>query len=128
MPDRSSNRRMIGTLVFMLIGPILWALQLMLTYGAQSSLCAFAAGSTTGGSNPAASWTVIALTGACMILAATAMLIPSRSYRLVTGAEPPPEQRNFLVWTMRALTALSLLAMLYAGLGAAFLPACAQVR
>ena len=43
MDDRNSPRQMIGTLVFLIAGPILWAVDLTVIYGAQSSLCAFGA-------------------------------------------------------------------------------------
>lgn len=128
MRDTSSNRQMIGTLIFILIGPILWAVQLTLIYGAQSSLCAFGVGVGANGSNALAAGTVIATTVVCMGLAALALIRPDGSYELITGTHPPGEQRRFLVGVLRALGGLSLLAMLYAGLGAALLPACAQLR
>ncbi|GLQ55343.1 hypothetical protein [Devosia nitrariae] len=128
MRDTSSNRQMIGTLIFILIGPILWALQLTLIYGAQSSLCAFEVGIGANGGNVLAAGTVIGASVLCMALAVAAFVMPGASYRLITGASSPDDQWPFLTSVMRILAGLSLLAMLYAALGAVLLPACAQLR
>lgn len=128
MRDTSSNRQMIGTLIFIMTGPILWAAQLTLIYGSQSSLCAFGVGVGSGGNNPLAAGAVIGATVLCMILAGVALARPEASFGLITGVTTPGDQWRFLRAVMRILTGLSLLAMLYAGLGAVLLPACAQLR
>jgi hypothetical protein len=128
MRDTASTRQMIGTLVFIMLGPILWAVQLTLIYGAQSSLCAFGVGVGSDGGNMLAAGIVIAASAMCMVLAGVALARPDASYGLITSAGVPSEQRGFLVGVMRLLAGLSLLAMLYAGLGAVLLPACAQLR
>jgi hypothetical protein len=123
MDDRLSNRQMIGTLVFLLIGPIIWAADLTIIYGAQSSLCAFRAldqGSV--------GVLVVATTAVLILLDALVLLRPHRFFRLLTSAPPPAAQWDFLRGTMRLLAALSGLAMLYFGAAALLLPACAQLR
>jgi hypothetical protein len=128
MRDTASTRQMIGTLVFIMLGPILWAVQLTLIYGAQSSLCAFGVGVGADGNNALAAGVVIAASVVCMALVGVALARPDIGYGLITGAGMPGEQRGFLVGVMRLLAGLSLLAMFYAGLGAVLLPACAQLR
>jgi len=117
-----------GTLVFLCIGPLLWAAQLMLIYGPQSSLCAYGIGTDAGGGNPLVVGIIVIVSALCIGLTAAALLRPEAAYALVTGARPSGETWPFLTWVMRALAALSLLAMLYAALGAVLLPACAQLR
>ncbi|KKB12731.1 hypothetical protein VE25_05740 [Devosia geojensis] len=117
-----------GTLVFLCLGPLLWAVQLTLIYGPQSSLCAYGIGTGQGGSNLLVAGLILIVSALCMGLAAAALLRPGAAYELATGTRPSGETWPFLTWVMRALAALSLLAMLYAGLGALLLPACAQLR
>lgn len=123
MDDRHSVRQMIGTFVFLLTGPILWAAQLTAIYGAQSSLCAFAAlpQHVIGG-------VVIGISLLVIIVSVVTLLWPVAVFRLFTGSTPPEEQDRFLLTVMRLLGALSTLAMLYFGLAAAILPACADLR
>ena len=53
---------------------------------------------------------------------------PAFVHALIARAAPPAEQAGFIVTIMRILAGLSMLAMLYAGLGAIILPACHQLR
>ena len=53
MTPYQNTRRTIGTIVFLLAGPILWSLHLTLIYGPQSALCATGQGTGTDGDNPA---------------------------------------------------------------------------
>ena len=117
-----------GTLVFLCIGPLFWAAQLMLIYGPQSSLCAYRIGTVAGGSNPLVIGLIVVVSVLCIGLTAAALLRPAAAYSLITGTQPSGETWPFITWVMRALAALSLLAMLYAALGAFLLPACAQLR
>ncbi len=123
MDDRHSVRQMIGTFAFLLTGPILWAAQLTAIYGAQSSLCAFAAlpQHVIGG-------VVLGISLLVIIVSVVTLLWPGAVFRLLTGTTPPEEQDRFLLTVMRLLGALSTLAMLYFGLAAAILPACADLR
>ncbi|HJT50980.1 MAG TPA: hypothetical protein VJ734_03480 [Nitrosospira sp.] len=124
----SSNRQGIGTLIFILVGPIVWAVHLTLIYGSQSSLCAFNLGEDRSGGNS----TVVAI-----ILIATAVFIATVGFSavranfvhtLIARTAPSAEQVGFIVTIMRILAGLSILAMLYGGIGAVILPACDQLR
>lgn len=125
--EPSSNRQGIGTLIFILTGPIVWAAHLTLVYGSQSSLCAFNAGDGSGGNS-----TVVAIilfaTIASIAAVGFSAVHPGFVHALIARAAPPAEQAEFIVTIMRILAGLSMLAMLYAGLGAIILPACHQLR
>lgn len=123
MSDIASARRMVAAFVFIIYGPLCWALQLTAAYGGQSALCAFGTVS-----QPVISAYVIAVSIVTAVLAAAGMIWPGGLYRLMAGEPPAPDQRGFLFWVMRTLAALSLLAMLYAALGAVMLQACGGLR
>ncbi|WMT88498.1 hypothetical protein NO932_07765 [Pelagibacterium sp. 26DY04] len=123
MSDIASSRRMMAAFVFIVYGPICWALQLLMIYGGQSALCVFGTIS-----QPAITIYVVVASIVAAALAAAGMIWPGGLYRLMAGEPPAPDQRGFLFWVMRALNALSLLAMLYAALGSVMLPACGALR
>lgn len=113
---------MIAAFVFIIYGPICWALQLTLIYGGQSVLCAFGADSRL------ITATVLAMSVLTMAFAGVGFIWPASVFKFLAGAKAPGEQRAFLRVVMRLLTGLALLAMFYAGLGAVLLPACAALR
>ncbi len=123
MDDRHSVRQMMGTFLFLLTGPILWAAQLTAIYGAQSSLCAFAAlpQHVIGG-------IVLGISVLVIIASALTLLWPGAVFRLLTGTTAPEDQSRFLFAVMRLLGALSTLAMVYFALAVAILPGCADLR
>lgn len=120
-------RRTIGTLIYLLIGPLLWAAHLTVVYGSQSSLCAFDLGEATNGSNGLATALVVVATLLCIGLIALVVWRPHPVLGWLAPGEPPLD-RPFLTWVMRALSALAALAILYAGVASVILPACAQLR
>lgn len=124
MDDRHSSRQMIGTLAFLLTGPILWAADLTAIYGAQSSLCAFGAiGPNSIG------WLVIATSALLLLADIIALARPRMVFHLLTGTSPPDEsQWTFLAGVMRVLAGLSALTITYFALAAVLLRACAQLR
>ncbi|MCD7058659.1 hypothetical protein [Pelagibacterium xiamenense] len=128
MSDATSPRRMVGTFVFILAGPILWAIQLTAIYGSQSALCAAGIGTSSGGGNALVLWSVVIASLIPAGVATWAILAPAASYRLLAGERGDAAQWGFLRGVMRLLTGLSILAMAYAALGAVFLPECASLR
>jgi len=123
----SESRRTIGTLIFILTGPLLWAGHLTAIYGSQSSMCAFGVGTSDGGQNLLVSGIIGVVTLAFVALIGVAMARPHTVLGWLARREPPPD-RTFLTWVMRLLAALSALAIIYAGAAAIILPACAQLR
>lgn len=109
--------------MFMLVGPILWAVDLTAIYGAQSSLCAFDALP-----QPIVGSLVIAISALLALAAGIAAVSPRPLFGLLAGAPPPAEQWGFLQGAMRLLVGLSVLAIAYFTLAATVLPACAQLR
>ena len=128
MSSVSDIRRALGTLIFLIVGPCLWALHFTLIYGPQSALCGLELGTTDGGHNAIAATTVGVVTIGTLLLGGLSYVFAHACYRLLCGASPPPDQWPYLQFIMRLLTALSLLAIAYAGIAAIFLPACAQHR
>jgi hypothetical protein len=123
----SQPRRTIGTLLYLLAGPLLWAAHLTVIYGSQSSLCAFDIGETAAGNNSLATTVILVATAVCIGLVVAMTLRPQSIFGWLALGEVSPD-RPFLVWAMRLLSALSVLAILYVGLAAIILPACAQLR
>ena len=124
----TSNRQGIGTLVFILFGPIVWAVHLTLIYSSQSSLCAFNLAEDRAWGNNAIVYIILIATAVFIVVAGFSAVRASFVYALITRTDPPPEQIGFIITVMRILAGLSIVAMLYAGLGAVILPACGQLR
>lgn len=123
-----SNRQGIGTLAFILIGPLVWAVHLTLIYGGQSLLCAFNPGEDASGRNVAIVAIILAATIAGIAAVGFSAARPAIVHALIARGALPAEQAGFVVTIMRVLAGLSILAMIYAGLGAVILPACGQLR
>jgi hypothetical protein len=120
-------RRTIGVFLYILFGPLVWAGYLTVTYGTQSSLCAFDIGEWPAGANPLVSSLMIAATLMGIAALAVAVWQPHAIHRWLVPGKPPVDI-SFLTWVMRALSVLSILAILYAGVASVVLPACAQLR
>jgi hypothetical protein len=123
----SSNRQGIGTLIFILVGPIVWAVHLTLIYGSQSSLCAFNLNEDRG-ENSAVVAIILLVTALSIAVVGFSAVRPNFIHALIARGMPPTEQAKFIVTIMRVLSGLSILAMFYAGLSAVFLPACDPLR
>ena len=124
----SSNRQGIGTLIFILLGPIVWAVHLTLIYGSQSSLCAFHLGEDRSGGNSGVIAIILLVTIVSIATVGFSAVRASFVHALIAQGTPPAEQAKFIVTIMRVLAGLSILAMFYGGLGAVFLPACDPLR
>src|SRR5690606_1276841 len=103
MNSGESIRTMIGTLVFLLAGPIVWAINLTLIYGAQSSLCAFEVGAAEGGTNGAVTAAIVVATLGTLGALGIFNLNARASYDFLCGQMPPEDQWPFLAFAMRML-------------------------
>ncbi|GHA36075.1 hypothetical protein GCM10007989_35170 [Devosia pacifica] len=128
MGEAKTTPRPIGTLVFLMAGPILWAAHLTLIYGSQSALCGFAVGTGPSGSNTLASASVIAGTVLVLGLLLALLIWPHPVYKTLSGAKMPGDQQPLMLFVMRFLNGLSILAVLYAGVAVQLLDACADLR
>lgn len=123
-----SNWQGIGTLVFILVGPIVWAAHLTLIYGSHASLCALNMGEDGSGGNGAVAAIILFATIAGIAAVGFSAVRPGFVHALIARIAPSAEQVGFIVKIMRVLAGLSMLAMLYTSLGAVILPACEPLR
>tara|TARA_R110002124_G_scaffold16882_1_gene71372 strand:- start:10829 stop:11212 length:384 start_codon:yes stop_codon:yes gene_type:complete len=121
-------RYAIGTLIFLLLGPIAWGLHFGVLYGMQSSLCALEIGSSADGHNGLLTTLILATTLALMAVPVLAVWNGRATHGWLAGAPMASDSAAFVIGAARALTALSALAMAYSALAAVLLPACAQMR
>jgi len=121
-------RRTIGTVVFLLAGPIVWALHLLLTYGSQSALCAFSHQTGAEGFIVDPVNTIIVVTLGAVFASLPFFARPAGAYKLLAGDHAPENQWTFFRSVSQLLTGLSILAVIYAGTAVLILPTCAQLR
>ena len=109
----------------LLFGPIVWATHLTTIYTAHALLCARgAAYSLDGGTNAPESVVAVATILALILMAA----VVRTATRPADAPGRPAEEQSFLRRVMIWLTALSALAVAWAGAAAAVIPACAPLR
>ena len=116
------GRSTVGTLVYLLIGPVIWAAHFMTVYAAQGWLCAI------GAAQDRIIAAVFALTLPPLLALAAALFMPAGLARLLRASDWGEETQHFLAGAMRLLSLLSLLAVLYFATAAALLPACPALR
>lgn len=116
----------VGTLVFMLFGPIVWALHLLVAYGTHASLCATAA------SEPVANAALHLVLGGATIAAAIGLTIaavrPPLVRWMLRAVPATSAEAGFATNVMQILVLLSLLGVTFAGLAMMLLPLCSQLR
>jgi hypothetical protein len=122
MGDTGSVRYAMGTLMFLCLGPLIWAADLTVIYGTQSSLCAF------GGPTPLVTMLVIGCSVVAALLTVLVARRPTPVFRVLVGAPAGGEQWPFLQGLMQMLSGLSVLAIAYFAIAAALLPACGALR
>lgn len=106
-----------GTLAFMLLGPILWALHLTAIYGSQSLLCA------RGMAGPVPDL-IFAATAVTLGLMAVCLLAPERLRAAMRASGWPPEQQYFHERVAMLLHILSAFGVAAAGAGAFLVGPC----
>ncbi|WP_137392235.1 hypothetical protein [Rhodoligotrophos defluvii] len=128
MTDQSHPQRpMLGVFLFLLWGPLLWSLHLLVVYVSHAGLCALGLIDQTTTFPVALAIIVLATVGAAAAVALF-MIWPDRPYRLLVGIAPTAETDRFLIRSMRVLALLSVVGILWAGITAFILPACLQLR
>ena len=116
----------IGTVLFVLFGPIVWAGHLLVTYGGHASLCAF--GVTSIGRLPTLPVLLWSATAAALALLAGGLLWPSGVRRLLRVESSLETENRWLEGLMRLLTGQSLLGVAYAGVAILLVPNCLPLR
>jgi hypothetical protein len=115
----------VGTILFILFGPIVWAAHLGVSYAAHAALCA--AGNRLPLGPNALPWVLGAATIVAVLLIAVALLSPN-VVRTPVGAVRQGEDATFATAVMRTLGLLSLTGVGYFGLTMLLLPLCLPLR
>ncbi|KXF76599.1 hypothetical protein ATN84_11100 [Paramesorhizobium deserti] len=117
-----------GAILYLLIGPIVWAAHLLLVYGPQSALCAFRI-TGTAAVDP---WLISVLVAGVTVIAMAAVGLtlwrPRRMARLFRFNAASDGDRSFVISVMRILGVLSLFGIAWAGATTLLLDPCAQLR
>lgn len=117
----------VGTLLFTLLGPVVWAAHFMTLYFFQSVLCEAESG--RGAPMIHTINLVIWLATAIAICTlAAALLAPARFEAFLHTDDWQPEQRAFHRQTMSILSVLSLFAITAGASGTGFIDTCAVLR
>jgi hypothetical protein len=125
---KENMRSTAGTLVFILIGPIAWALHLSVLYFSQSMLCAHGAADTGIAFGIGLAPFIIGVaTAGALLLVMSATLFPQRASRLLSAGWGG-ETGEFNMRVMGALALLSSIGVAWGGLAALILPSCGQGR
>ena len=120
-----SRRSTIGTMIYLLLGPIAWGVHMTLAYAVQSTACALAGDAPP---ETAIRVFIVAITLIAVGVVAWGAAQPDRlATRLGTGAWPEDTAR-FQRQVMTLLALLSIFGLIAAGVGAVMLPVCAQLR
>lgn len=130
-PERDGNRAggsTAGAIIFLLVGPIIWAGHFLFVYGPQSALCAFGSGAGGDGRAMAVTVLVAVVTIAALLLQFLALLRPRRLATLLRFRSAEQSERDFAVRVSRLLTALSMLGVAWAGSTVIVLDACGVLR
>jgi hypothetical protein len=117
-----------ATIVYMLLGPILWALHFTFVYGAHTLRCTAAVVGTpvpVGGGALAAA--IVAVTVAVVALLVGTVLRPEAAARAL-GVDRAGDRARFAARTMVVLAVLSALGIAWAGAAPLLLESCAAVR
>jgi hypothetical protein len=117
---------MIGTFLFVLFGPLVWAGHLLAIYGSHASLCEFGALQLFG--LPIVPILLLVATIGALALLAAGLCWPRRVQALLRADVGEGEERGWLTRLMRLLTGLSLVGVAYAGVAIMLVPICLPLR
>jgi hypothetical protein len=120
----SHSYSIVPALLFMLWGPILWAMHLLLTYGPQSALCA----AGEGGLAQLIPALVLGATAVFAVLLVTGFAWPKAVASLLRLDPLSHAQWPFMDSVSRNLVALSFAGVVFNGMAALLIDPCAQLR
>lgn len=124
LPSRNSlrvGRSTAATVVFILFGPIVWALHLLVIYGSQSVLCA--RGGTASISTIIGVATLVSIAALC-----TAAMAPGALAGALRVGPGPGSQQAFINGVAVTLAILSLFGVVWAAATIFILPSCLSLR
>ena len=112
------------TTLFVLFGPIVWAVHFLIAYGGHAALCA-AGDRLPFAGRETLPWLLGTATAAALLLVAAALIRPGLLRRMLGAGSVLAEETMFLTRVMRALGALSFFGVAWAGLAMLIVPLCA---
>jgi hypothetical protein len=121
LPGSHPRPALIGSIVYLLFGLIVWSIHLTVIYGGHTLLC-------TGGLS--SDWSTRLIVGATVLaaLATAAALLAQDRLAAILGLSRESSGRGTLVSIARLLNVLALVAIVWSGGTAAVLEACAPAR
>ena len=127
MKPEPAGTSILSATAFLLAGPIVWAVHLLLVYGPQSALCAFGKSGVAEVGPSSISALVLAVTAIAAVPLLAVLFWPQATARLLRF-RAEGSSRPFAISVARWLAALSLVGVLLAGATALMLDPCAQLR
>lgn len=124
MRDPSKETPVAGAILFILSGPILWAVHFLMVYSGQATICAWRSNGFLLLPEGYASSLVLAATAAIEILLIYAVWRPKAVALLLSFDADDAENQSFVVRTMRLLVALSIFGVTGGGAAALVMNAC----
>ena len=125
-PHGTDRGSFTGTTIYLLLGPIVWAVHLLVIYGPQPTLCMAVAAAAFG------PWTinifVFVATAAAVLVTAVPMVRPAMVRRLLRASSRGESETQFQDRAMRLLCLLSIVGMIWAGAAAALIAPCLPMR
>lgn len=115
----------VGTLVFMLFGPLVWGAQMTLAYAAHASLCA--AGDRLPLGAGALPWVLGGVGLLALVVLGTALAWPA-PLRHLLRAPGETEEGSFAQGVMRLLALLALFGSVFLSMTMLLVPLCQQLR
>lgn len=117
----------VGTLLFMLFGPLIWAADLLVVYGGHASYCA-AGDRLPGDAEAVLPMLLWAATAAAGLIIAAGIVWPSLVRTVLRAMPATSPEAGFMERVMRWLALLSLFGVAFMGLALTLVPICAQLR
>ena len=117
-----------GTILYLLLGPIIWAAHMTAIYFSQSMLCAHGLANSSVAGIDVVPGIVAAATIAALAILFAAILLPGSTARIARAAGSPIAERTFHRRIMAALAILSAVGVAWAGLAVIFVQDCPPLR
>lgn len=114
-------------LIYLLIGPLVWAAHLMVIYSTTTLICALGQRSNWGAAGTVSA-VVIAATAVALAIVAVSTARPRQARSLLGVKNTSDSMTAFLDRAMRILGALSLVAIFWAGATVIVVTPCVQLR
>lgn len=126
--QRVAGRSTAGTLSYLLLGPLVWAVHFTVLYVTQSTLCSLGQATDSVSGMNIVTVIVTLATGVAFGLLAVAMLKADLVSKHFNAGGWPRSQRTFHTRVMVLMAVLAAFAIAAAALAAIFIETCSQLR